>query len=163
LVKTYDQYNKIIRILTDWGDDAILAAALPDDQNAAAVRAFCRRNAQGYNYSKHFELEETKAPDGSPKFILLHKNSKGIVCHMLNIFDVISKAHNKQGHMRIEKTLANFKPDFYSPTYPLCKLFIEDCFVCHKKQSEIPARKGARKPIISSKFRDRIQVDLIDI
>jgi len=85
------------------------------------------------------------------------------VFHVLGIFDVIHEAHCRMGHMRIEKTLANCRPQFYSPTYDLCKLYLEDCYVCHEKQPSIPARKGAKKPIISSHFRDRIQVDLIDM
>ena len=65
--------------------------------------------------------------------------------------------------VRIDKTLANCRPQFYSPTYDLCRLNLEDCYICHEKQPTIPARKGAKKPIISSHFRDRIQVDLIDM
>ncbi len=82
---------------------------------------------------------------------------------MLDIFDVINKAHSRMGHMRIEKTLANTKPMYYSTTYGLCKLFCDNCFVCHEKQLLIPARKGAEQPIISSHFCDCIQVDLIDM
>jgi hypothetical protein len=74
---------------------------------------------------------------------------------MLDIFDVIAEAHSRMGHLRIKKTLANTKPTFFSPTYALCKLFCDDCFVCHEKQPSIPALKGAKKPIISSHFRDR--------
>jgi hypothetical protein len=52
---------------------------------------------------------------------------------------------------------------FYSPMYELCKSFIADCFVCHERHPNVPARKGAKKPILSSEFRDRFQVDLIDM
>ncbi len=52
---------------------------------------------------------------------------------------------------------------FYSPTHELCKLFIADCFVCHEKHPRVPATKGAKKPILLSEFRDRIQVDLINM
>jgi hypothetical protein len=65
--------------------------------------------------------------------------------------------------MKVEKALANCTSMFYSPTYELCKLFIADCFVCHEKHPSVPATKGAKKPILPSKFRDRIQVDLIDM
>jgi hypothetical protein len=52
---------------------------------------------------------------------------------------------------------------FFSPTYELYKLFINDCFVCHKRHPNVPARKGTKKPILSSQFCDRFQVDLIDM
>jgi hypothetical protein len=35
--------------------------------------------------------------------------------------------------------------------------------VCIEKQPTVPLRKGAKKPIISSEFCDRFQVDLIDM
>jgi hypothetical protein len=52
---------------------------------------------------------------------------------------------------------------FHSPTYKLCKLFIQDCFVCHEQHPNVAARKGAKKPILSLEFRDCVQVDLIDM
>ena len=162
-VKTVEQYEDIIRVLNNWGDDVVLKHAPSDDSEAAAFLKFRKSNSQGYNYIKHFEVEKTEALDGSVKFILKHKKSGGIVSHMLNIFDVIHDAHSRQGHMKVEKTLANCASMFYSPTYELCKLFIADCFVCHEKHPRVPATKGAKKPILSSEFRDRIQVDLIDM
>lgn len=162
-VKSVAQYDDIVRILTNWGDDAVLAANPSDDVVVKQIKVFRANNKEGYNYVKYFAVRETEAADGSVKVLLLHKKTNGIVSHMLDIFDVIDEAHSRMGHMRVEKTFANCKPDFYSPTMELCKLFIEDCFVCHERQPEIPARKGAKKPILSSDFRDRIQVDLIDM
>jgi hypothetical protein len=72
-------------------------------------------------------LEEAEGLDGSLKRNLKHKKSGGIVIHMLDIFDVIHEAHSRQGHLKVDKTLANCTM-FYSPTYELCKLFIADCF-----------------------------------
>jgi hypothetical protein len=162
-VKTVDQYNDIVRCLTHWGDDNFLAAAPENDSDAALIRRFRKSNRQGYNYSKHFDIEETEALDGSKKIILKSKNTGGIVLHMLDIFNVIKEAHCQQGHLRVDKTLAACKPMFYSPTYELCKMYCEDCYICHEKTPAIEARKGAKKPIISSEFRDRFQVDLIDM
>lgn len=162
-VKTVQQYEDIVRILTHWGDDAVLAAAPEDDPDAALIKRFRRNNKPGYNYVKHFELEEIEALDGTLKTILKHKHSGGIVLHMLDVFDVIKEAHCQQGHLRVDKTLAACKPAFYSPTYELCKIYCENCYICHEKTPVIEPKKGAKKPIISSEFRDRFQVDLIDM
>jgi hypothetical protein len=107
-------------------------------------------------------IEEAKGLDGSLKIILKHKKSGGVVLHMLDIFDIIHEAHSRQGHLKVHKTLANCTM-FYSPTYELCKLFIKDCSICHKRHPKVLARKGAKKPILSSEFRNRFQVDLIDM
>ncbi len=112
---------------------------------------------------KYFSIEETKSLDGSPKTILIHKNTGGIVFHMLAVFYVLDKAHCRLGHLAVEKTPAATKPAFYSPTYELCKIYCENCYVCMDKQPTVPPRKGAKKPIISSEFCDRFQVDLIDM
>ena len=162
-VKTVEQYNILIRVLTNWGDDAVLKEALSDDSEAAAILKFRKSKPQGYNYVRHFEVEKTETLNGSVKMILKHKNSGGIVSHMLNIFDVIHDAHGRLSHMKVEKTLANCLQMFYSPTDELCKLFIADCFICHEKHPSVPATKGAKKPILLSKFHDCIQVELIDM
>jgi len=65
--------------------------------------------------------------------------------------------------LKAEKTLANMQPMHYSPTLELCKLFCLDCFVCHERHPNVPPTKEAKKPILSSDFRDHIQVDLIDM
>jgi hypothetical protein len=164
LVKTVEQYKEIVRILTYWGDDAFLATADEGDPAVSEIRRFRKANESvGYNYSVHFKLLHTENSDGTPKTVLVHKKTNGIVLHMLDVFDVILSAHNQQGHLKSERTLAALKPQYYSVTYDLVKLFVEDCAVCHQKNSGIEKKKGARKPIISSEFRDRFQVDLIDM
>jgi hypothetical protein len=162
-VKTVDQYNDMVRCLSHWGDDEYLAAAPKDDMEASRIYRFCMQHPQGYNYLKYLSIEESKSLDGSPKKILIHKNTGGIVVHMLAIFDVIHEVHCRLGHLAVDKTLAATKPVFYSPTYELCKISCKNCYVCMEKQPTVPPRKGAKKPIISSEFCDRFQVDLIDM
>jgi hypothetical protein len=160
-VKTYEKYTDMIHVMSNWGDDAVLKEASSDDPVAAAIRKFRKSNTHGYNYVRDFKLESLATE--SPRLILKHKRSGGIVSHMLNIFDVIHTAHTKQGHFKAEKTLAIMQPMHYSPTLDLCKLFCLDCFLCHEKHPNVPPTKGANKPILSLEFRDCIQVDLIDM
>jgi hypothetical protein len=164
-VKYVEQYNDLIRVITNWGDDAVLKEASSDDSvlQAAAVLKFCKSNPQRYNYVRHFEVEEAETVDGSLKMILKHKNSRGIVSHMLNIFEVIHDAHCRLVHMKVDITLANCLPIFYSPKYHLCQLFIADCFVSHEKHPSVPATKEAKKPLLTLEFHDPIQVDLINM
>jgi hypothetical protein len=161
-VKSVEQYDYIIEVLSNWGDNAVHKEASPDDPKAKACRNYCKENIQGYSYLKLFVLEEAEGLDGSLKKNLKHKKSGGFVLHMLDIFDVIHEAHSRQGHLKVDKTLANCMM-FYSPMYKLCKLFIADCFLCHERHPNVLARKGAKKPILSSEFCDHFQVDLIDM
>jgi hypothetical protein len=86
---------------------------------------------------KYFSIEESKSLDGSPKQILIHKNTGGIVVHMLAVFDVIHEAHCRLGHLAVDKTLAATKPHLIAPHMS-----------CLEKQPAVPPRKGAKKPII---------------
>jgi hypothetical protein len=131
-VKSVEHYNEIVHCLTNWGED--VKDVPPNDLEAQRSKVFHTKNKKGYKYSRFFSLQETQAPDGTFKIVLIHKMTNGIVCHMLDIFNVINEAHSRMGHLRIEKTLANTKPAYYSTTYALCKLFCDDCFVCHERQ-----------------------------
>ncbi len=154
-VKTINQYNDMVLCLTHWGEDEYLATAPEEDMKASRIYRFRRQQPQGYNYAKYFCIEETKSLDGSPKKILIHKNTGGIVAHMLAVFDVIHEAHCRLGHLAVDKTLAGTKPAHYSPTYELCKIYCKNCYVCMKKQPTVLPRKGTKKPIISSEFCDQ--------
>jgi hypothetical protein len=83
-VKTVDQYNNMVWCLSHLGEDEYLAAALENNMEASRIYRFHRQHLQGYNYVKYFSIEESKSLDGSPKKILIHKNTGGI--NMLAIF-----------------------------------------------------------------------------
>jgi hypothetical protein len=104
-VKTIKQYNDMVRCLTYWGEDEYLATAPEDDMKASRIYRFHRQHPQGYNYAKYFQIEETESLAKSAKKILIHKNTGGIVVHMLAIFDVIHEAHCRLGHLAVDKTL----------------------------------------------------------
>ncbi len=78
-VKTVEQYDNLIRVLTNWGDDAVLKNASFDDSEAFKKLKFRKSIPQGYNYLKHVDVEKTETLDGSVKMILKHKNSGGML------------------------------------------------------------------------------------
>ena len=121
-------------------------SVLVNSSHASLIRRFCKNNKHGYNYIKFFEIKETKSLNGSLKIILKSKNTSGIVLHMLGIFDTIKEAHCQQGQLQIDKTLAACKPMFYSPTYELCTIYCEDCYICHEKTAAIEPKKGGGNP-----------------
>jgi len=99
-VKTVEQYNYIVEVLQNWGDDAFVKDAPPNDPKANKLRAYRKDNIQGYHYVKQYVIEVAECLDGSPNIILKHKKNGKIVLHMLDIFDVIHEAHSRQGHMK---------------------------------------------------------------
>ena len=162
-VKSVQQYNQIVTVLKHWGDDDFIHNN-PDDLIAIEHLRFRNRNAAvGYNYKNYWRIEEVEDADGNPKINLLKSSNNKIVLHMLDVFDSIKEAHRQCGHLKAERTLSVLTPMYYSCTLDLCKLWVSDCPVCHTKNEPKVALKGASKPLISSEFRDRIQVDLIDM
>jgi hypothetical protein len=139
-VKTVDQYNNIVRCLSHCGEDEYLAAALEDNMEASRIYRFRRQQPQGYNYVKYFSIEESKSLDGSPKKILIHKNTGGIVVHVLAVFNVIHKAHCRLGHLAVDKTLAATKPAFIAPCMN-CARFTAKIATCTWRSNQL-CRQG---------------------
>jgi hypothetical protein len=162
-VKSVDQYNEIVTVLKHWGDDAFIKDH-PDDPVAREYLRFRLRNKKvGYNYKRDWRLECVEDADGNAKTNLVKVSNNKIVLHSLDVFDAIREAHLQIGHLKTERTLQLMRPKYYSCTKDLCTIWISDCPGCHHKNDGMVKRKGASRPLISSEFRDRIQVDLIDM
>ena len=86
-----------------------------------------------------------------------------LVVPMLQIFDVINESHYTVGHLGMERTYTNVSEKYYSVTQGMVSIFVAGCYHCGQKQPMIKAAKGAKKPIVSDEFRDRFQIDLIDM
>jgi hypothetical protein len=153
----------MIRCFSNWGEDELLQSTADDDLKAIQIYRFWRQNPKGYNLAKYFRQEDAEALGGSPKKLLIHHNSGGIVLHMLDIFDVINKAHCQLGHLAVDKTHQAMKPMYYSPTQELCKIYYKNCYTCMEKPPVVPPQKGTKNPIILSKFCDHFHVDLSDM
>jgi hypothetical protein len=160
-VKSVEQYTEMVHILSSWGDDKKLATRHPE---FLWTHKFRKKNSKkGYNYTSSFRVEVIEKRNGSESKLLIDKKSNKIVSNMLNIYDAIWESHAKIEHMGHDKTHDACKEVYYSPTQKLVRIFCQDCFVCLEKQPRVQEHKGAKQPIISSNFRDRFHVDLIDM
>jgi hypothetical protein len=58
-VKTVEQYNQIVSVLTHWGDDAFVKANLDNPIAKQHLRCHLPESRQhsGYNYKRDFALE----------------------------------------------------------------------------------------------------------
>lgn len=90
-VKSVEQYNQIVTVLKNWGDDDFIRNN-PDDPTAIEHLRFRNKNAAiGYNYKNHFKLEEVEDADGNLKINLLQSSSGKIVQHVED--NQIGRAH----------------------------------------------------------------------
>ncbi len=96
-IKSVKQYNYIIEVLSNWGDNAVLKEASPDDPDTNACWNYCKENIQGYSYVKLFVLEEAEGLDRSLKKILKHKKSGGILKRAAALLTAIRDSQLSQG------------------------------------------------------------------
>jgi hypothetical protein len=79
------------------------------------------------------------------------------------IFDHLDGVHKAEGHHKKGATWVALRGKFWNVTEPLVGAYIDLCPTCNQQQPVIRPLKGATKPIVSHEFRDRFQVDLIDM
>ena len=78
-------------------------------------------------------------------------------------YDIIQKTHISTGHGGRDRMLKHIKEKYANITKDSLELFKSYCVVCQEKRN-FPKTKGVVvKPILSSEFNSRAQVDLIDM
>ena len=82
---------------------------------------------------------------------------------MDQIFEAIHDAHSEKGHMKATPTWKHLCKNYVNITQKQVTEFIRLCPLCSTDNPVIKPVKGARNPITSEKFRDRCQIDLIDM
>lgn len=167
--KSVEVHKEMIRVLTNWGNDDEMKNGTLSEEEVENIRKWRKNNSIGYAWCSEFTVESIRKVDGSTRYLLIkHRTRKGnpirgLVLNYLEVFDAIDEVHRSIGHLRQEATLVACKPKYYSVTQHLVKIYCECCYTCMKKNPTIPPRKGAKNPILSCAFRDRFQVDLIDM
>ncbi len=81
----------------------------------------------------------------------------------LEVFDAIHEHHGTVSHMKMNQTCVKVHEKYYNITEKQVNAFVATCETCNHKNPVVKAMKGAKKPILSECFRDRFQVDLIDM
>lgn len=75
-------------------------------------------------------------------------------------FSALTEVHHKIGHGKRDKMLCALKGQYYIPR-AFVEKFVDLCDVCHSAVA-FPRKGIAVKPIVSSQYLSRGQVDLVD-
>lgn len=166
ICRPQEELDQIIFVLKHWEID-MSVKEINDPEMYRAVKAFRETHKSGYKWVRNFWLQHIELPDGTSRDVLRRKEAKHpsggrIVVSREMVFDAIDEWHRKRGHLGQERTHTFCREKYYNCTQQLVKIYCESCYVCMKKNPTVYAMKGSRKPIRSSGFRDRFQVDLID-
>ena len=77
------------------------------------------------------------------------------------VFPILHKTHCN-GHIQASQLCNKLKYSYYNIPEDLCKIFTSLCPICLTNTPRVKPLKGTSTPIISTKYRDRYQADLID-
>ena len=160
------ELEEICFVLKHWGVDVNLKD-VKDDKLRKKLSLFRRRNKHGKHWVDKFHYDTITLPSGEKRNIVrrIEKSKVGrIVVSKERIFDAIYEWHcGGEGHFGAERTWTKCRTKYWNCTQHLVRLFCELCPECLGKNPKIKTIKGSRKPIKSKQFRERFQIDLIDM
>ncbi len=160
------ELNYIIHVLSNWRVGVSLKAMTPG-QEKENIANFRRKNKLGNKYIKKYTLEKIQVPGQDPTTVVrrIEKNRQvgRIVVSRETVFDAIDEWHRYSGHLGQERTWTFCATKYYNVSQPLVKVYCETCFTCAQKNPVTRPQKGSRKPILSRLFRQRFQIDLVDM
>lgn len=99
------------------------------------------------------------------KLIVPVKNDREPIkyyCYLEETYDIIHETHISIGHGGRNRMMKELKPKYKNITKEFVALYLSLCEPCQKKLS-VPKKELVVKPIKSSEFNFRCQVDLIDM
>jgi hypothetical protein len=152
----------------------MLMQKLTISDNATTKKKALKESRTHYKKMGQFVLEEITLGNGGETKLVLCRNPSllkplrwgprgNIVLPMRQMFDVLYAAHERVGHMKVISTYKNLQKIIWNVTQAQSKIFCSLCPNCILQSPRIKKLRGASKPIRSSKFRDRFQVDLVDM
>ena len=104
------------------------------------------------------------------KLVLKKKDAEGVVStdniyfvHMEELFDIVKRVHTSTGHGGRDKMMKVISAKYANVTREVVDLFKSLCVECQKKRKRDKCKGVVVKPILSSDYGSRGQVDLIDM
>ncbi len=167
-LRTEEDLERICYVLKYWGGDTNLKF-LDDEKLKKQLSKFRREHAYGKHWAGQYTYSMITLPSGEKRKILRRLEGKNkevgrIVVSKERIFDAINEWHRDGGgHFGSERTWTHCREKYWNCTQNLVRLFCELCPECFSRNPRIKTVKGSRKPIKSKKFRERFQIDLIDM
>jgi hypothetical protein len=164
-------FEAIINIVDNWRPELKIRDMEkgPERDN---LNRFRHQNPRGNKLILQYTVTTVQLPGSAPQRVLRkleqHKLSgemrpgRIVVCKE-EVFDCIHDWHKFSSHLGEERSWRATKGKYYNISQELIKHYCKTCLACNKKNQPPKATKGSLKPIRSAYFRDRFQVDLIDM
>ena len=143
-----------------------------EDEERGKIGAFRRNHPDGCNWTRFFTVVNASLPTRTPIKRLARlevdkdsgKQKPGrIVVSPGDIFQCIAEVHSSVGHKKVGATHHEAALKYWNISRVHVQKFIDLCPVCNQQQPRVRKTAGVLKAIRSHSFRDRFQVDLIDM
>ena len=170
--KTKQDLQHIVDVVTHWNTTAKYekdGSLLPKELKE--FREFKKNNKAGFKWRQYYNIEKILLPGDNEETIVIRrmevKNKQKYVGRIIvsqeDSFDRIQEHHRMSGHLGAESTYNNCNLKYFNITQAMVRTFCKTCPTCLEKNPILPPHVGAQKVIYSHQWRDRFQVDLIDM
>ena len=170
--KTKQDLQHIVDVVTHWNTTAKYekdGSLLPKELKE--FREFKKNNKAGFKWRQYYNIEKILLPGDNEETIVIRrmevKNKQKYVGRIIvsqeDSFDRIQEHHRMSGHLGAESTYNNCNLKYFNITQAMVQTFCKTCPTCLEKNPILPPHVGAQKVIYSHQWRDRFQVDLIDM
>ena len=174
--KSREERDIIFDVVKKWNGfkDKEKEGQLTEDEEKDFLK-LRQSNHLAYDWIKKYSTHSITLPNGTVKNILRRleldkdadtkgqkKVGRSVAC-MEECFEIIHEAHRLRGHLGVERTWTTLSPKYFNITQKMVRTYCATCHICMEKNPIITGFKGAKKPILSHSWRDRFQMDLIDL
>ncbi|KAG7341806.1 integrase core domain containing protein [Nitzschia inconspicua] len=140
--------------------EVCLAIASKNKQALAPLRE--RLQAKFYDIASSYTVRTGKTPTGVEVLQLLRGGK--LMVRQRDVFRAIHECHAVRAkHAKQNASMEVVKERYGNITRQMVNTFIDMCPTCLRRPPVIKPLKGAARPIYSNNFRDRFQIDLIDM
>ncbi|KAG7358173.1 reverse transcriptase RNA-dependent DNA polymerase [Nitzschia inconspicua] len=146
----------------DYHDHIQVCLASASGNTEAITELKERLGVKYYDIKRHHSVTVGKTPSGSEVVHLLRKGP--VMVSQKEVFHAIYECHSVLSkHTKQNATMEVVKTRYQNITREMVNTFISMCPTCLQRAPVIKPLKGAKRPIYSNNFRDRFQIDLIDM
>ena len=128
----------------------------------AAKALTTKKSDYEYKITKRYEIVTI----GETEFLVSKKNSaENLIYFVANehIFEKIHEIHLNHGHGGVNKMMKHVKEKYENITVEAIKLYISLCDQCERRRDKVSRKSVIVKPIKSTDYNSRCQVDLVDM
>jgi len=125
-----------------------------------------KKSSGGYRWNRRYYVDELP---GGDKILLKTENYNNPTLKMAQaaqkgeIFNILRDVHLSTGHGKELVIFKNVSKSYFNISRIVCGIFCDECATCALTRNNVKKCKAGHRPILTSGFGSRGQVDLVDL